>query len=149
MSDSIRTGMLKVDTCNSCPWLEVRNTLSFVLAGREPFFLIWVFHTFVFSFYITYMGTSVSVALQNFTFSVLFFFDSLSLKGMLQPRGKKSSSIHITRMKLIPKQQKFLVVDRIPLMYFAIIVNQSNLARLSNYAYILLGPVPYSFGFLG
>lgn len=46
MSDSIRTGMLKVDTLNFCPWLEVGNTLGFVLAGRKPFFLIWVFHTF-------------------------------------------------------------------------------------------------------
>lgn len=35
------------------------------------------------------MGTSVSVALQNFTFSVSFFFESLFLKGILHPREKK------------------------------------------------------------
>lgn len=35
------------------------------------------------------MGTSVSVALQNFTFSVSFFFESLYLKGTLQSRGEK------------------------------------------------------------
>lgn len=87
-SVSIRTGMLKVDTPNSCIWPEAGNALGSVLARRELLFLIWFLVTF-FPFHITWVGTSASVALKDPTFSVSIFFESLSLKGTLHSRKNK------------------------------------------------------------